>query len=55
MSNPDSDANSDQIPIMQKYFDRPFLWLAVGFVTMAAFYTLWGIYEIVSLPKAPLP
>lgn len=47
--------DSDQIPAIQKFFDRPFLWLALGFVTMLAFYTLWGVWEIVKLPPATLP
>ena len=48
-------AADEQVPWIQKFFDRPFLWLALGFVTMLAFYTLWGVWEIVSLPTAPLP
>jgi len=47
--------NDENIPAIQKLFDRPFLWLILGFVTMAVFYTLWGIYEIYSLPAATLP
>jgi len=53
-----SDANRDpkeEIPKIQKLFDRPFLWLTLGFVTMVVFYTLWGIWEMSILPQAPLP
>jgi len=55
MSEQQPGSEHETIPAAQKLFDRPFLWLTVGFVTMAAFYTLWGIYEIMKLPKAPLP
>ncbi len=47
--------HAENIPAGQKLFDRPFLWLIVGFLTMLIFYTVWGIFEILSLPKAPLP
>jgi len=42
-------------PLGQRLLDRPFLLLAAGLVVMVAFYTLWGLYEILSLPKATLP
>lgn len=45
----------NKIPLGQRLYDRPFLWLVLGIVTMLAFYTLWGIFEIASLDKAPLP
>jgi len=45
----------DPVPLGQRLLDRPFLLLAAGIIVMAAFYTLWGLYEILSLPKAPLP
>ena len=45
----------EEIPWGQKLFDRPFLLLALGMVTMIVFYTLWGIIEINSLTQAPLP
>ena len=45
----------DPVPLGQRLLDRPFLLLAAGILVMAAFYTLWGLYEILSLPKATLP
>lgn len=45
----------NDVPWGQRLFDRPFLLLAVGMVTMLAFYTLWGMYEILTLPHATLP
>ncbi len=54
MSPTENDEKTD-IPLGQRLFDRPFLLLAAGIVVMAVFYTLWGLYEILSLPEATLP
>jgi hypothetical protein len=45
----------DPVPLGQRLLDRPFLLLAAGIIVMLGFYTLWGLYEILSLPKATLP
>lgn len=45
----------ESVPLGQRLLDRPFLLLLAGLVVMFAFYTLWGLYEILSLPKATLP
>ena len=45
----------EAVPLGQRLLDRPFLLLLAGLVVMFAFYTLWGLYEILSLPKATLP
>jgi hypothetical protein len=47
--------DSQNVPWIQRLYDRPFVWLLAGFVTMLAFYTLWGIFEIYHLPQATLP
>jgi hypothetical protein len=53
MSAPHS---SDQpVPLGQRLLDRPFLLLLAGLVVMFGFYTLWGLYEILTLPQAALP
>ncbi|MDH4199091.1 MAG: hypothetical protein OEV66_01825 [Spirochaetia bacterium] len=46
---------SDLIPIGQKMLDSPFLLLTAGIVVMFVFYTLWGLYEVLFLPKGTLP
>jgi hypothetical protein len=46
---------NEKIPLGQRLFDSPFLLLAAGIIVMAVFFTGWGIYEILSLPKAGLP
>lgn len=43
------------IPLGQRLCERPFLLLVVGILIMAVFYTGWGLVEIASLTKAPLP
>lgn len=45
----------DEIPWGQRFFDRPFLLLFLGILIMAVFFTGWGLWEISSLPPAPLP
>jgi hypothetical protein len=45
----------DRVPLGQRLLDRPFLLLLAGIIVMFAFYTLWGLYEILTLPKATLP
>jgi hypothetical protein len=52
---PSSRNDLEAVPLGQRLLDRPFLLLLAGLVVMAAFYTLWGLYEILSLPKATLP
>ena len=50
-----SRSPEEPAPLGQRLLDRPFLLLAAGLVVMFGFYTLWGLYEILSLPRAPLP
>ncbi len=48
--------NEDQqIPLCQRLFDRPFLLLAAGLAVMFVFYTLWGLWEILTMPAGTLP
>jgi hypothetical protein len=44
-----------RVPLGQRLLDRPFLLLLAGLIVMFGFYTIWGLYEILSLPKASLP
>jgi hypothetical protein len=48
-------AATGEVPLLQRLYDRPFLLLAVGLVVMLAVYTLWGLWEVMSLPDATLP
>lgn len=45
----------EQVPLLQRLYDSPFLLLIAGIVVMALFYTAWGLWEILTLPPAPLP
>ena len=55
MNDKDDQVEKEKIPFGQRFFDRPFVLLAIGLVVMLAFYTLWGLVEIMSLPQAELP
>lgn len=49
MSEQNNDGN-DQIPMMQKLLDNPFLLLFIGVASPAVIYLAWGIMEIVTIP-----
>jgi hypothetical protein len=42
-------------PLGQRLFDNVFLLLALGMLIMFLVYTGWGMWEILSMPKATLP
>ncbi|HJS42523.1 MAG TPA: hypothetical protein VJ755_03560 [Gemmatimonadales bacterium] len=50
-----ADGSADRVPLLQRIFDNPFLLLVAGIAVMALFYTAWGLWEILTLPPAPLP
>ena len=52
---PTPKPDENPTPLGQRLLDRPFLLLGAGLVVMFGFYTLWGLYEILTLPKAVLP
>jgi hypothetical protein len=45
----------DKVPLGQRLFDNPFLLLVVGILVMVVFYTGWGLYEVITLPRSTLP
>lgn len=49
------EGDEREIPLGQRLLERPFLLLVAGLVVMFGFYTIWGLFEILSLPKATLP
>ena len=53
MTTPHS--TDQRAPLGQRLLDHPFLLLLAGLVVMFGFYTIWGLYEILSLPTATLP
>jgi hypothetical protein len=46
------DQTLDQMPIMQKILDNPFLLLFIGVVFPTVFYIIWGVMELVTIPIA---
>jgi hypothetical protein len=42
----------EQIPVMQRILDNPFLLLVLGVAVPAVFYIIWGIIEITQIPIA---
>jgi hypothetical protein len=51
----DTSPRDEPIPLGQRLFDNVFLLLAAGLIVMLLLYTGWGLWEILSLPPAPLP
>ena len=45
----------EPIPLGQRFFDNVFLLLVLGLLIMILLYTAWGMWEILTLPKATLP
>ena len=52
---PDGGTVEDRVPLGQRLYDSPFLLLVAGIAVMAVVYTLWGLWEILTLPQATLP
>ena len=45
----------ERVPIGQRFFDNWPLLMLLGIVIMFAVYTGWGLWEIMTMPKATLP
>ena len=43
---------TEDIPLMQRVLDNPFLLLVLGIAVPAVFYIIWGIIEITQIPIA---
>ena len=57
MSDPPQDPEPERepVPLGQRLLDSPFLLLIACLVVFFVFYTGWGLVELVSLDRAPLP
>ncbi|MBI5561623.1 MAG: hypothetical protein HY894_02030 [Deltaproteobacteria bacterium] len=42
------------IPGWQKFMDNIFLLLALGVVIPTLIYTVWGLWEIMNIPRLPI-
>ena len=47
-----SQVQEEQIPFMQKFLDNPFLLLFLGVMVPMVVYTVWGVFEILTVPLA---
>ena len=43
------------VPLGQRLYDNPFLLLVLGIAVMAILFTGWGLWEVLTLPRAELP
>ena len=50
-----SSPGNEPVPLGQRLYESPFLLLGLGLVVMFVFFTIWGMWEIMSLETAPLP
>ena len=55
MTDDQSGSLEGEAPWLQRLYDRPIVLLVLGLVVMFGFYTLWGLYEVLTLPVAQLP
>ena len=49
---PSDDVQEEPIPVMQQLLDNPFLLLFLGVFVPMVLYTVWGVYDILTLPMA---
>ena len=42
----------ERTPLAQAFFDNIFLLLVLGIAVPVIFYTIWGLFEIASVPVA---
>jgi hypothetical protein len=54
-TRPQAPVSDEHVPLGQRLFDNVFLLLGAGLFVMLLLYTGWGLWEITSLPAAPLP
>lgn len=55
LHDPDDEERlqTEQVPVMQRVLDNPFLLLFLGITVPTVFYIIWGVMEIVTIPLAP--
>ncbi len=50
-----SSPSAEPIPLGQRLYDSPFLLLLAGLLVPTLLFTVWGLWEMFSLPPANLP
>jgi hypothetical protein len=48
-------SGEENIPLGQRLFDNVFLLMAAGILVMVVLYTGWGLWEVLTLDRSPLP
>lgn len=49
------DAEPRDVPLGQRLFDNVFLLMVAGILVMVVLYTGWGLWEVLTLDRSPLP
>lgn len=49
------EGDSQPVPLGQRLFDNIFLLLIAGIAVVTVLYTGWGLWEILTLDRSPLP
>jgi len=52
MTTPAQEDTNEPVPWMQQLLDNPFLLLFIGVMVPMVVYTIWGVYDILTLPMA---
>ena len=53
-SRDDTDETTN-VPLGQRLFDNVFLLMGAGILVMVVLYTAWGLWEVMTLDRSPLP
>ena len=48
----DQDEDDQDIPVMQRILDNPFILLFIGIFVPTMVYIVWGVMELISIPIA---
>jgi hypothetical protein len=48
----DQDEDDQNIPVMQRVMDNPFILLFIGILIPTMTYIVWGVMELISIPLA---
>ena len=50
MADREKDKDDEKVPLAQVFFDNIFLLLVLGLAVPIVFYTIWGLFEIATIP-----
>ena len=52
MADTERADEKSRVPLAQVFFDNIFLLLVLGLAVPVVFYTIWGLFEIATIPVA---